>query len=188
MKCGPGPEGGARTPPVSQEPLGSPVPGPETGVQGDPHKGAEGNPGGPQEEARRIAGRAQPSALHSRRPLSGQRIGSKLKKPWVSPKVSSESIFLVTGFSVAVCVSLPLARNDRRLAHRAPSSAVYPPRAPSARCWPKLGYVPRCPPPAPESLCFAGCGELLPPCSRLAQCSRALRPRSAPAPRARTME
>lgn len=48
---------------MSQEPLGSPVPGPQPGAQGDPHKGAEENPGGPWEEARRVTGRAQPSAL-----------------------------------------------------------------------------------------------------------------------------
>lgn len=48
---------------MGEEPLGSPVPGLEPGAQGDPHKGAEGNPGGRREEARPVAGRAQPSAL-----------------------------------------------------------------------------------------------------------------------------
>lgn len=56
----------------------------------------------------------------SQRPLNGQRVGKKLTRPWVSPKVSSESIFLEVRLSAA-CVSregascaapLPLALKD----------------------------------------------------------------------------
>lgn len=103
---------------MSQEPLGSPVPGPQPGAQGDPHKGAEENPGGPWEEARRVAGRAQPSALAAPS-LWAEDGGGRLKRPWVSPKVLGESIFLEILLSAAwaslqgssCAAPLPLARN-----------------------------------------------------------------------------
>lgn len=127
-KCEPGPEGRARTPLESQH----------AGAHGDPHKGAEGNPGGLPEEACRGS---QAHPVREGRNLVGGRGalraagGRGLTSPSVSPKVSGEY------FSVDLWLR-------RRLA-RVPSGPPAPP-----------------PPPAPEAFGIprrAACRALPPP-------------------------
>ncbi|XP_032318231.1 translation initiation factor IF-2-like [Camelus ferus] len=170
-------------------------PRPEPGAQGDPRKGAEGNPGGRREEASPVAGRAQPSALAVS--VSGQRVGRGPERPSAPTKVSGESfpeIHLSAGGACFPKGGLP-RRHDRRAARGAPSPAQSPPHAPplrwagQRRCVPGTAPRPRPrPSPSPSRRAAAGCGERrppeLPPRSVLPARSAPARPR----PRARAME
>lgn len=154
-------------------------------AHGDPHKGAEGNPGGPREEASPAARRAQPSALAA--PLSGHRAGRGRERPSAPQKVSGEPFPpRRSAFPRRVC--------PERGPSRAGTSA-----GPRAGLPPRLSLLPTRP--LSAGLASAAASPPLPPArararaaapppaaaSRLAPSSRRARPGpgpgSAPAPR-----
>ena len=189
MKCEPGPEGGARTPPANQRASGSPVSGPEPGAHGDPHKGRrETQEARGRKRARRPGARSQ---AHLRRPSPGTGRGGGGRDPPLLKKFRANPFPPGDQPFGGACVPRGGPPAPARAQDRARGSlpgSVSSPRAPSPPGWPAPPRPRRCPQPAPAPEPPRR-RRLPPPASPRAP--GALGPAPAPArprPRARTME